>query len=213
MDNKGDLYTTPLSNKPVINTQKVKRKLITLAFDTLGFGLSMVLVFMGYSYGKEASDRLLIASQAKDFDKVPIKIGFPSSTPEATPSSLCPSDFQQFITSSFTICLPSRFSQQNTIENEYHYVSSNEEFTVRVGKSEPIPLDLCNVEKEVSVQTYSATQTVFKNETAGGCGEIYGFTTRIHASNGEVQLYLINKGGVYDDAHIFEVIEQSLTVL
>jgi hypothetical protein len=109
--------------------------------------------------------------------------------------------------------LPSRFSEQNTIENEYHYVSNNEEFIVRTGKSEPIPLDLCNVEKEVSVQTYPATQTVFKNETGGGCGEINGFSTSISTSHGDFQLHLTKNEGSYQDAQMYNQIEQSLTFL
>ena len=188
----------------------VKHHTLPRVFDVIGFILSIGLVLMGYVYGKNASERIVSSPQVLQISVTPT----PSSQlmiPQPEQSSDCPSGLVLSSLNSFQFCLPNTFTQESNSNTSVRFRSADEEFVVNNGALEQFPIHICNLEKKVMAGGNFATRTIFREETATGCGEIVGFATTIYeTSEGNIQLHLWRGSGTYKSEEGYEKIEQSV---
>lgn len=197
-----------------IFAETARKHLVTAVFDVIGFTLSIGLVLMGYTYGKDASQRIL-TSASSGAPKIKISI-YPTRpvvpTWTSTDTTLdCPMGLEPIASNLLELCLPPTFIKDSNSNTSEHFRMGEEEFVINAGALEQFSIHLCHLEKEVLVAGNIATRTIFREEIATGCGEMIGFATTVYdGPNGDVQLHLWKNAGIYTSEDAYEKIEQSM---
>lgn len=213
MENEtGPQHNYFLSHRGHFFTQSSRQRLVTIVFDIIGFTLSVGLVLMGYTYGKEASDRILAnSSKATNEISPPIQSLTPTSLPQKTVQEECVNGFQRVSAHTLELCLPDSFVKEGNSNTSARFKSGDEEFVINTGTIEQFPIHMCHLEKNVIVGTDYATRTIFREEMESGCGEIVGFATTMYGtSKGDIQLHLWKESGTYLDEETYGKIESSI---
>lgn len=184
---------------------------------------------MGYSYGKSIAQRSTASSYTKDksvflFGPSPTPSLSPTIAPtasmpftnvlptEALSQTICGDGFQAIVEEKYSLCLPAGFSKQMKPQEDY-YVNGDQELAVYENSSFAFPIDICTFEQSVSVDGYTATRSIFHEETGGGCGGVTGFATRISVdehTNYLIRLFRTN--GTFENEQHYEALEQSFVL-
>lgn len=217
MENQGSVHDLFHFQKGRFIPFQAKRHLMSLFFDAIGFSLSLLLVFMGYSYGKKAShtttltkvepQQIALLDFSTNGEIVPT-IALPTTESRCGPSLVF------YETSDFSVCIPSSLREvSEPRDTSHHFLAQEEELIIEPNSAREWPIHLCNFNADTTVSSYPAVRTTFRKETGAGCDEIVGFATKIDSSTAApFYIGLTKNSGYFTNSEVFEKIEQSLVL-